>query len=118
MIEASGHWHASKMTEGCAMAVLQWVEDLNTGIEEIDIQHRRIVDGFVAQTATAHPVGLRHEFEHRQAPTPLPHYQLEALQRCAQGTRVTHGLVRQEHVLVCPGQRQTWAQPQVLGCGH
>ena len=26
------------------MAVLQWVEDLNTGIEEIDIQHRRIVD--------------------------------------------------------------------------
>ena len=44
MIEASGHWRASKMTEGCAMAVLQWVEDLNTGIEEIDIQHRRIVD--------------------------------------------------------------------------
>ena len=26
------------------MAVLQWVEDLNTGIDEIDIQHRRLVD--------------------------------------------------------------------------
>lgn len=26
------------------MAVLNWVDDLNTGIEEIDMQHRRIVD--------------------------------------------------------------------------
>ena len=26
------------------MAILNWVSDLNTGIEEIDRQHRRIVD--------------------------------------------------------------------------
>jgi len=26
------------------MAILKWVPDLNTGIEEIDVQHRRIVD--------------------------------------------------------------------------
>jgi len=26
------------------MAILQWVPDLDTGIQEIDIQHRRIVD--------------------------------------------------------------------------
>lgn len=26
------------------MAILQWIPDLNTGIEEIDVQHRRIVD--------------------------------------------------------------------------
>ncbi|MCB2032003.1 MAG: bacteriohemerythrin, partial [Ottowia sp.] len=26
------------------MAILQWVPDLDTGISEIDVQHRRIVD--------------------------------------------------------------------------
>ena len=26
------------------MAILKWVPDLNTGIDEIDVQHRRIVD--------------------------------------------------------------------------
>ncbi|QTX21552.1 hypothetical protein [Comamonas aquatica] len=65
--------------------------------DEVELAARIMVwhhlNGFVAQTATAHPVGLRHEFEHRQAPTPLPHHQLETIQRCTQGTWVTDHVV-------------------------
>jgi hypothetical protein len=42
---------------------------------------------------TARPVGLGDELDSCRTQTPLPHYQLEAIQRRAQGTGVTDRVV-------------------------
>lgn len=71
--------------------------------------------GVVAQIAALAVVRLRHESVPQ---APLPHNQLEAVQRSSQGPRFLVHLAGQAHVLVCRWQRQTRAKPEVLGCSH